>query len=477
MNEKRFVFPTGTPTKVVEDFLKGEPTKCDFCNAEAVVRMDIPDFVIPRAGVRSVDGFHACATCKEIIDRRDAPALLQRSEDRMRKLEGRLTEAGRRVIADVHAGFWKAFQEKLLRDAKQVARSPWLEAVEAQYGILKTLDQIHQAIVDPNLQASKGELTRKLDTLKNVRELMDSLTTGVSPSAFSASQERDVLAAMLIDRVKLKDATTYSFSGDARTAIWQASQSVPLDAPLKAEQLPGVNGFWWFTPPLAVEENAFGQGIQAVLWGCGGQVPGKEDEAPYGLYLTFSVYSRIHLKGLGVRLAPTILWRWPLGESFEEMLREAERSYREVKFKVTRELETWDKKGLASTLRVIEAVSRFFLAANVWMEQEILEARPEHIERHERRRYVREHKLSKQPDVRVIALRKRKTEGSEETGSPEPCKEVQWTCRWVVDGHWKTQRFGPGRQDKKTIYVQSFVKGPEGLPLKPKAKKVFAVVR
>lgn len=56
--------------------------------------------------------------------------------------------------------------------------------------------------------------------------------------------------------------------------------------------------------------------------------------------------------------------------------------------------------------------------------------------------------------VTVIRIRRLEHAPAAEPGS------VDWTCRWIVRGHWR--RLADGRQ----TYVKPYVKGPEGLPLR-----------
>ncbi len=50
----------------------------------------------------------------------------------------------------------------------------------------------------------------------------------------------------------------------------------------------------------------------------------------------------------------------------------------------------------------------------------------------------------------------------------------RWASRWVVRGHFRSQPYGPGRTKRKVIFVDSFVKGPDNLPLRP-TTKVFKI--
>jgi len=86
------------------------------------------------------------------------------------------------------------------------------------------------------------------------------------------------------------------------------------------------------------------------------------------------------------------------------------------------------------------------------------------------RRLRREgHEIS---DIRVVTLRKRdsiKPKGSD----PIP---VDWSCRWIVAGHWRKQWY-PSSQEHKPIYIEPFVKGPDSKPLRMPREVIYAVTR
>lgn len=55
-------------------------------------------------------------------------------------------------------------------------------------------------------------------------------------------------------------------------------------------------------------------------------------------------------------------------------------------------------------------------------------------------------------------------------------KGVDWSCRWVVRPHFRSQPYGPGRTLRRTILVGPYVKGPDDKPLRTPVE-VKAVVR
>ena len=81
--------------------------------------------------------------------------------------------------------------------------------------------------------------------------------------------------------------------------------------------------------------------------------------------------------------------------------------------------------------------------------------------------------------VKVVYLRRLDHSGTEDDSPPEERDEhgrVDWSCRWLVRPHFRSQPYGPGRSLRRTILVGPYVKGPEDKPLR-RPTEVKAVVR
>jgi hypothetical protein len=80
-------------------------------------------------------------------------------------------------------------------------------------------------------------------------------------------------------------------------------------------------------------------------------------------------------------------------------------------------------------------------------------------DRAERRRAERERRS---PDVRirVITLRAQ-PKPTDEDGEPSG---REYHHRWMVSGHWRNQAFGPKRAFHRPVYINPYLKGPEGAP-------------
>lgn len=66
--------------------------------------------------------------------------------------------------------------------------------------------------------------------------------------------------------------------------------------------------------------------------------------------------------------------------------------------------------------------------------------------------------------VQVIDLRRVASGKSENSETPVNARE--YSHRWMVRGHWRQQRVGPGRKYSKPVYISPHIRGPEDAPLK-----------
>lgn len=67
-------------------------------------------------------------------------------------------------------------------------------------------------------------------------------------------------------------------------------------------------------------------------------------------------------------------------------------------------------------------------------------------------------------EVSIIDVRRRDRSGDSD-GAP-----VEHDHRWTVRGHWRRQPFGPGRAQRRRIWIDEHVAGPEDKPLRVRTK-------
>jgi hypothetical protein len=192
----------------------------------------------------------------------------------------------------------------------------------------------------------------------------------------------------------------------------------------------------------------------------------EPEERPY---LFISLYIQLE----NGELIPTSSFRWPEGATLEEHIgvldEQYEQNYANNEIVVSKS----QMKSIATR------TFKFFFSACLWMEQKILEQSDAPIERHARKRYVREHKLKESPNpVRIILLRRKQVVRPDAPISEGEKQPREWSCRWVVDGFWRQQWY-PSEGKHKTKWINPFIKGPEDKPLRtrPHQIKVYAVSR
>jgi len=195
-------------------------------------------------------------------------------------------------------------------------------------------------------------------------------------------------------------------------------------------------------------------------------------------FSAYTVANRPEADPVNGRPMPSTEFFWRNGDSLEDMLVLARNTYdRAFGLGGRRDPFGAPMAGREITLNMVRQIGQFFLASIVWLGQDILQTTPGHIERHRRKQIMREHKLKEPPTVKVIALRHvhYKHDGEDTDATSAARKYDKW--QWVVDGHFRNQRCGPALTERRLAWIDPYVKGPDGRPMKPKPRKVFAVVR
>lgn len=230
-------------------------------------------------------------------------------------------------------------------------------------------------------------------------------------------------------------------------------EDVSADMPawtLRREAVPTDHGFCWFEQPLAVSDRVV-LGVDrplrvvALTWGLYG-----ERAAPEPDRLVIAVFG-----GHPASSSIYPLWNhsWRIGDRI-----------------ASEDLYAGDTKDTAENRRMAKRVFRYTAAIFALMEQKILVARPDGIDRAAVRR-LKKAKARVPPSILVVRLRRTVREGDDDDGQPKA-----WTCRWIVRGHWR-QQYHPSDGSHRPIFILPYIKGPDNMPLRSPAERVFAVVR
>lgn len=306
----------------------------------------------------------------------------------------------------------------------------------------------------------------------------------------------------------LNAAETYCFHQEATESIWSASQSMPEDVSLTQAMMDSLPpaGWWWFTVPLQVQTCRSQSPVVALLWnrymyldrnelisangirtGAGITSTAAASGSEGGLWITAIVeedlgtwpggtdhLSRVYTHGrykTGMILCPTASWTWPSGVSMVDLPAGMRKGYETTNLK-----KGHDDLGIDGTVNASVTLSKFIVAAIVWMQQRIVITEPATVGRQVGRQLQREHKLAKRPTIRVVKLRRKATQ-SDDYHASENGTQREYSCRWVVNGHWRKQPYGPRDNPKyRAVWIDGYVKGPEEMPFK-ETKRLFSVKR
>jgi hypothetical protein len=311
-------------------------------------------------------------------------------------------------------------------------------------------------------------LDQKIEAMKSLQDIKQLTPTELAARRVDYMDLQEDLNALKVSEV-------FSFNADTMHAIMEGAKSIPPDSPLSSVEIPTARAGWfWFAEPYPVASSPVSAGTTAaLLWSW--HTNQKEPALQFSAY----VVDQQVMKG---RILPSTKWSWPVRFTLDEMLAMSTQLYRETYTGKGKYANNPWAVGEHATMEVVQKLSRFFMMSCLWFRQTVpgtkkkiepkLTQEQGHIERHARKRFEKEFNLK--PTVRVIALRKTQATAVEplEAGTGRKLK-----VRFIVKGHAKLQPCGPGRSDRKLIWVDAYPMGPDDAPFKESGPKVFAVIR
>ena len=306
----------------------------------------------------------------------------------------------------------------------------------------------------------------QLDALRTTRFLLR------SRNLLSIS---DLAVQYEIDEQLLKVATPFFWSRATTEAVYAASHGVPVDAQLDQVALNVVSAWWHFEEPLPIQTTSEHELVRGMLiartrsergirfrigaWVDPHEYSGEDHEHNWAWTSQLPP------------MAPSQVWYW-IDETLDEMLVRIRAKHRE-EYGPGGAWHEQDHFEEDKFMVATDLLSRFVVAGSVWLNQRVVQETSEPVERHARKDFARstDHKLDA---VKVVQLRRVQRPHTE---VQEGSEKREYSCRWVVDGHWRNQPVGPGRAERRLTYVHPYVKGPDDKPLRVPAGKVYEVTR
>lgn len=269
----------------------------------------------------------------------------------------------------------------------------------------------------------------------------------------------------LIEIDKLNWAAPFYVTHEMTSVVEKAAETLP-DTILHATDLPAAVGFGLFARPITFPDvNGVQQFISAFTWGTA-VAPDDLDTAT-GIHLSLYAhgdYDPTHQEmqrqahAQGQQGFPTLSLvhetPWHFDSEYQG------RPDRWAPGMAGSEDQEITAEMLAGGEHIMRVIHTFFLM----VQQEIGNPTRYQASRGPRKRAMKLNPHREIPDVRVITLRRLRS-GAEKA---EPLGDsIEWTHRWLVNGHWRRQWYATeGRHKPK--WIAPYIKGPEDKPFQAK---------
>ena len=243
----------------------------------------------------------------------------------------------------------------------------------------------------------------------------------------------------------------------------EIAPSIP-DWTLTEPGIPSPEGFIWFAQclNLPAAPDGFIYPLRALSW-C--QVLLKDDPSETSMRWADESFDPSEVDAVWFVITvyvdfegephPLTVLSWEVGETLSGLLPKRPGGY---------------SGAFAQAKNVSVAIGQYIASIFSFLEQEIVVKSDVSIPRPLRRNAP---PIAKVFDpIKVIELRRR----SRSQDIAEGNRDIEWSCQWVVRGHWRKQWY-PAQQAHKPKYILPYVKGPDDKPLRVTAETVFNVVR
>jgi len=311
----------------------------------------------------------------------------------------------------------------------------------------------------------QSELGRYSDALDAQMELLEFFSSPRVLAGWEALRVQRGLSYQLGSLVLplLLHGETFYWSEPICELITSAALSIPGSWTLRDESLEVLHGFAWLAKPIKIKSSE--RLVQAIGWlpirwqGENGQEVWPINERPA---LTDSERDLLALIFFSESTEapvpfPHTIGYWPINEPLSEVRAHLLEQMR-ARYDGSQGITVHEKVSLFATMVA-------------FMEQRILIAPKFLADRMARHRFDREKQKPPTDEIQVVKLRARERR----TGEGDH-RDVDWTCRWIVHGHWRKRQWYPSKHEYRPKYIASYLKGPEDKPLRNPGR-LFAVVR
>jgi len=250
---------------------------------------------------------------------------------------------------------------------------------------------------------------------------------------------------LLAEQHKLMTAESIWVSPEMCQIVQMAREGFQPE-PLLGPDFITMTGFCYFDTPLYMQDrNGMTVSIGAMSW-CPYMLDGDKGEMDG---MAIALYSSAHADmDAFVGTHKAYMRRWPNAPALAPL------HFTVVQFADPMDDgdlydENGDYTGADEWWKTVQVALRL-------MQQRISSRYQERLPRPDRRRAQR----AGHPLEEVMVIRLRRPDSHPHEGDSTP---VDWTHRWMVDGHWRNQPYADGVY--RQIWISPYVKGPEDMPL------------
>lgn len=255
---------------------------------------------------------------------------------------------------------------------------------------------------------------------------------------------------------ELEKAETFYVSPSIAETIYRSSEDLPVGSRLSIEMIPTHAGWAWLGSPIrlpligdsgwtdaafdgALHFRGFSWELQEVV---------TVDEEPTGVLNEVAISFYVERRDADRAIDFYSFLDWPFSEPWDGW-------------------DTSDGRVTASDM-IGGHLRKFIYCFFAFLSQRIITSTPMRADRATRRRIAQWQ--GPDPLINVVELRRREHHPRD----TDEHQDVEWSCQWIVRGHWHRYRTKDGLQPR---WVAPYVKGPEDRPLKKPRAEVFAVIR
>ena len=323
----------------------------------------------------------------------------------------------------------------------------WRQAVEHQLEGLALVDELLRQVI------------------RNREEVLKHWRSGHGGGKVTGEE---LHSGWLVDRKLLKASAPFAWTKETTRAVLEASKSIPLDTEINKWNVDSPAVWWYFEEPLPFQTVHNPKLLVRAL--NFGWIP--TEDASFGMPCIAWIDPELPVK---YHVSPSMTWEWQPGQTLGDML-DATRNHHKMLYSKGGKWEDKQHTSDETFMASLEGLARFMLAGLVWINQKVVTASPDHVERHIRKEFNRKTGQSIST-VQVVQLRRAEHRHGE-TKTTETEESVrEYSHRWVVSGHWRNQPCGPKSGDRRLTYILPYVKGPDDKPLLEPRQKIYEVRR